>query len=73
MGELCRKQGERILNDIVPILWAGAESSDSKTREGVCFAISEVLSVHSYKDAERFYLRLLLLQGEHYRGSKGWS
>ncbi|KAF8343178.1 armadillo-type protein [Cantharellus anzutake] len=43
LGELCRKQGERILSDTVPILRAGAESSDSKTREGVCFAISEVL------------------------------
>lgn len=57
MGELCRKQGERILNDIVPILRAGAESSDSKTREGVCFAISEVLFVCPCKDAERFHLR----------------
>lgn len=43
MGELCRKLGEKILGEIVPILKTGASSPDARTREGVCLALSEVL------------------------------
>ena len=43
MGELCRKLGEKILGEIIPILRRGADSPDPRTREGVCLALSEVL------------------------------
>jgi hypothetical protein len=45
MGELCRKFGEKILGEIVPILREQAASPDAQTREGVCFALSEVMFV----------------------------
>lgn len=46
MGEICKKLGEKILGDVVPILRRGANSPDARTRAGVCFAISEVLCVY---------------------------
>ena len=51
IGELCRKLGERILGEIVPILRTGSNSRDSRTREGVCLAISEIME--SSSDAQR--------------------
>lgn len=45
MGEICRKLGEKILGEVVPILRRGAEAPDARTRAGVCFAVSEVLWV----------------------------
>ena len=51
IGELCRKLGERILGDIVPILRTGSNSRDSRTREGVCLAISEIME--SSSDSQR--------------------
>ncbi|KAG2015263.1 translational activator GCN1 [Coprinopsis cinerea AmutBmut pab1-1] len=43
IGELCRKFGERILGEIMPLLKSKSQSSDSKTRQGVCSTISEIL------------------------------
>lgn len=43
LGELCRKNGERILAEIVPILRAGVESPDAKTREGSCLAFTDIM------------------------------
>ncbi|KZV97501.1 ARM repeat-containing protein [Exidia glandulosa HHB12029] len=43
VGELCKKFGERILRDIMPILNSSAQSPDSHVREGVCLALSEVM------------------------------
>lgn len=51
IGELCRKLGERILGGIVPILRTGSNSRDSRTREGVCLAISEIME--SSSDSQR--------------------
>lgn len=45
MGELCRKFGERILGEIVPLLRSFMSSSDGRTREGVCLALSEIMFV----------------------------
>lgn len=42
LGELCRKQGERILGDIIPILRQASEGSVS-SRQGCCLAIAEIL------------------------------
>ncbi|CCA74203.1 related to translation activator GCN1 [Serendipita indica DSM 11827] len=44
IGELCRKFGERILGDMLPILQRGSKSSDTRIREGVCLAMSEIIS-----------------------------
>ncbi|KAH7091864.1 translational activator GCN1 [Auriculariales sp. MPI-PUGE-AT-0066] len=43
IGELCKKFGERILRDIMPILNNSAQSPDARVREGVCIALSEVM------------------------------
>jgi hypothetical protein len=43
VGELCRKFGERILGEIMPLLKAKAISPDSRTREGVSLTICHVM------------------------------
>ena len=43
VGELCRKFGERILGEIMPLLKAKATSPDSRTREGVSLTICHVM------------------------------
>lgn len=48
MGELCRKFGERIIGSIVPLLRARLASPDSRTREGVCLALGEVMYVRFF-------------------------
>lgn len=45
IAELCRKFGERILGDILPILERGSKSPNDRIREGVCLAMSELMSV----------------------------
>lgn len=43
MGELCRKLGERILGEMLPILRTSSVSPDSRTREGSCLALVEIM------------------------------
>ncbi|KAJ4478479.1 armadillo-type protein [Lentinula aciculospora] len=43
IAELCRKFGERILGEIMPLLRSKASSTDPKSREGVCIALSEIM------------------------------
>lgn len=43
MGELCRKLGERILGEILPILRTNSVSPDNRTREGSCLALVEIM------------------------------
>lgn len=50
IGELCRKNGERIVGEIVPILKKAISSTDSRTKEGACLAFSDVMQSAS-KDA----------------------
>jgi hypothetical protein len=45
MVELCRKFGEKILGEIVPILKGKSVSMDSRTREGVCLTLSAMMFV----------------------------
>ena len=45
VGELCRKFGERILGEIVPILKAKSVSSDPRTRQGVVLTVGEIMYV----------------------------
>ena len=44
LSELVRKLGESVLSEIVPILEKGLDSSESGTRQGVCIALSEIMS-----------------------------
>lgn len=50
VGELCRKNGERIVGEIVPILRNAITSDDFRTKEGACLAFSDVMESAS-KDA----------------------
>jgi hypothetical protein len=42
-AELCRKFGERILGEIIPVVRSHFTSPDSRTREGVCLAMCEIM------------------------------
>ncbi|KAG0366840.1 translational activator of GCN4 [Gamsiella multidivaricata] len=44
LGDLVRKLGEAVLSEIIPILEAGLESSESDTRQGVCIGLSEIMA-----------------------------
>jgi HEAT repeat protein len=52
LGELCRKNGERILNEIMPILKSSVTSRDVRTREGACLALSEIMQTASDEHLE---------------------
>ena len=43
LGELCRKFGERILGEIMPILKGKSNSTDPRARQGVALAIGEIM------------------------------
>ncbi|KAJ3807969.1 armadillo-type protein [Lentinula aff. lateritia] len=51
IAEICRKFGERILGEIMPLLRSKASSTDPKSREGVCIALSEIME--STTDSQR--------------------
>ncbi|KAF5388930.1 hypothetical protein D9757_005118 [Collybiopsis confluens] len=43
IAELCRKFGERIVGEIMPLLRTKASSTDPRAREGACMALSELM------------------------------
>ncbi|KAG9080780.1 translational activator of GCN4, partial [Ceratobasidium sp. 370] len=43
IAELCRKLGEKILGEIVPLLRSAASSPNPATREGVCLVLTEIM------------------------------
>ncbi|SJL18223.1 uncharacterized protein ARMOST_21801 [Armillaria ostoyae] len=45
IAEICRKFGKKIVGEIMTILKGKATSTDSRTREGVCLVLSEILSL----------------------------
>jgi hypothetical protein len=49
LGELCRKNGERIFGEILPILQKAISSPDERTKEGACLAFADVMAA-SNKD-----------------------
>ncbi|KAI8828909.1 armadillo-type protein [Chytriomyces cf. hyalinus JEL632] len=44
LGDLVRKLGDLVLDELVPVLEAGLESDDATTREGACIGMSEIMS-----------------------------
>ncbi|KAF9968995.1 translational activator of GCN4, partial [Actinomortierella ambigua] len=44
LGDLVRKLGEAVLSEIIPILEAGLDSTESDTRQGVCIGLSEIMA-----------------------------
>lgn len=69
LGELCKKNGERILMEMIPILKASVSSTNPSMREGGCLAFSEILYGHfpsllSSLLVTVLTLPFLLLQGE---------
>ncbi|KAJ7043552.1 armadillo-type protein [Mycena alexandri] len=51
VGEICRKFGDRILGEVMTILRTNSISTDSRTREGVCLMLSEIME--NSTDAQR--------------------
>lgn len=43
LGELVRKMGDRVLQQIIPILVRGMQDPEPSTRQGVCTGLREVL------------------------------
>jgi hypothetical protein len=46
LGELCRKNGERIFGEIIPILQKAITSQDPRAKEGACLAFADVMCVY---------------------------
>jgi hypothetical protein len=51
LGELCRKNGERIFGEIIPILQKAITSQDPRAKEGACLAFADVMCVHLTLDS----------------------
>lgn len=47
LGELCRKSGDRILSEVLPMMRSAISSSSARTREGACMALTEMLETSS--------------------------
>jgi len=43
LGELVRKLGDRVVQQMVPILRAGMDAPHASTRQGVCYGLKELL------------------------------
>ena len=43
LGELCRKNSERIFGEILPILKKAITSPDERTKEGACLAYADIM------------------------------
>ena len=43
LGELVRKLGDRVVQQMVPILRAGMDVPSAATRQGVCYGLKELL------------------------------
>ena len=58
LGELCRKQGERILGEIIPLLQQ-ASSGSEYSRRGCCLAFVEMLEATSKAQLEGLWVPVL--------------
>ncbi|WVR05268.1 hypothetical protein IAU60_002280 [Kwoniella sp. DSM 27419] len=70
LGELCRKNGERIFGEIIPILQKAITSPDARTKEGACLAFADVMEatnkdvIADHEDAIISAVRTALVDGE---------
>ncbi|KAG9005891.1 translational activator of GCN4 [Tulasnella sp. JGI-2019a] len=61
MGELCRKLGDKIIGDIIPMIREASESQSAQTREGACMAISEVIENANENAQENYEDQIIAL------------
>ena len=59
LGELVRKMGDRVLQQIIPILVKGMQDGDSSTRQGVCTGLREVLDNITREQLQEYLAQLL--------------
>ncbi|WVF72242.1 hypothetical protein IAT40_007054 [Kwoniella sp. CBS 6097] len=70
LGELCRKNGERIFAEIIPILQKAITAPDARTKEGACLAFADVMAatnkdiIADHEDAIISAIRTALVDGE---------
>jgi hypothetical protein len=70
VGELCRKNGDRIFNELIPILQKAIASPDARTKEGACLAFADVMAASSrdiiedHEDAIITAIRTALVDSE---------
>ncbi len=59
LGELVRKMGDRVLQQIIPILVKGMQDPEPSTRQGVCTGLKEVLDNISREQLQEYLAQLL--------------
>ena len=59
LGDLVRKLGEIVLEEVIPILNQGLESSDADTRVGVCIGMTEIMATASKTQVAEFVVDCL--------------
>ena len=59
LGELVRKMGDRVLQQIIPILVKGMQDPEPSTRQGVCTGLKEVLDNISREQLQEYLGQLL--------------
>lgn len=59
LGELVRKMGDRVLQQIIPILVRGMQDGDPSTRQGVCTGLREVLDNITREQLQEYLAQLL--------------
>ncbi|ODO11508.1 hypothetical protein I350_00288 [Cryptococcus amylolentus CBS 6273] len=70
LGELCRKNGERIFGEIIPILQKAVGSPDVRVKEGACLAFADVMAstnkeiISQHEDAIIASIRAALVDPE---------
>lgn len=59
LGELVRKMGDRVLQQIIPILVRGMQDGEASTRQGVCTGLREVLDNITREQLQEYLAQLL--------------
>ena len=59
LGELVRKMGDRVLQQIIPILVKGMQDPHPSTRQGVCTGLKEVLDNITREQLQEYLAQLL--------------
>lgn len=59
LGELVRKMGDRVLQQIIPILVRGMQDPQPSTRQGVCTGLKEVLDNITREQLQEYLAQLL--------------